>query len=50
MATDRTILERLLRVEVAEKLLPGRQKYVVPPGAASPDISLWREVDSGEKK
>lgn len=43
VAGDRGILEHLLRVEAAEKILPGREKYVVPPGAAGPNVSLWRD-------
>ncbi len=43
VARERRILEHLLRVEAAERLLPGREKYIIPPGAVGPDVSLWRE-------
>lgn len=43
VALERRILEHLLRVEAAERLFPGRRKLIIPPGAAGPDVSLWRD-------
>ena len=43
VAGERRVLEHLLRVEAAERVLPGREKYIIPAGAAGPDISLWRD-------
>jgi len=46
---DRRILEHLLWIESAERLLAGREKYVVPPGSAGPGVSLWRDEPQDEK-
>ncbi|MEE8523288.1 MAG: SPFH domain-containing protein, partial [Thermoanaerobaculia bacterium] len=43
MALERRILEHLLRVEAAERLFPGLEKFIIPPGTAGPDVSLWRD-------
>lgn len=42
IAPDRRTLEHLLRAEAAERALAGRDKYVVPPGAAGGEVTLWR--------
>lgn len=43
VASQRRILEHLLWIEGAERTLAGRQKIIVPPGAAGTDVTLWRE-------
>jgi membrane protease subunit HflK len=40
-AGHRDILRDLLWLETEEKVLPGRRKYIVPPGAAGRRLVLW---------
>ncbi len=42
-ADDKNLVEHLLRLEAAERLFAGRELYVVPPGAAGPNVSVWRD-------
>lgn len=43
VASQRRILERLLWIEGAERVLAGREKIIVPPGTTGTDVTLWRE-------
>ena len=38
-----SLLGELLWFESAERVLPGRQKLIVPPGAAGDHLTLWRQ-------
>jgi len=40
-AAHRDILRDLLWLETAEKVLPGRRKFIVPPGTAGRRVVLW---------
>jgi membrane protease subunit HflK len=41
---DRALLSHLLATEAAERALAGRDKVIVPPGAAGRGVTLWRPV------
>ncbi len=40
--SDRALLQHLLWLETLEEVLPGREKIIVPGGAADGTISLWQ--------
>lgn len=48
-APQRALVEHLLRLEASERLLAGREIYVVPPGAVGPNVSLWRRQREDSK-
>ena len=49
-APQRALVEHLLRLEASERLLAGREIYVVPPGAAGPNVSLWRRQREDKRR
>ena len=42
--TNPTLLRHLLWLETAERVLPGRNKMIVPPGTADGRITLWGDA------
>ncbi|MCZ7584292.1 MAG: SO_0444 family Cu/Zn efflux transporter [Deltaproteobacteria bacterium] len=39
------LLSHLLKIETAESVLPGREKFVVPPGTAGRGVVLWKDAN-----
>ncbi len=46
-AGHRDVLRDLLWLETAEKVLPGRRKFIVPPGTAGRHVVLWPDLPRG---
>ena len=46
-AGHRDVLGDLLWLETAEKVLPGRRKFIVPPGTAGRHVVLWPDLPRG---
>jgi regulator of protease activity HflC (stomatin/prohibitin superfamily) len=46
-AGHRDVLRDLLWLETEEKVLPGRRKFILPPGTAGRHVVLWPDLPRG---